>query len=176
MITPFLEKKSPWTCVKLAARWLSHFCSCYVGQPGLLMYWTCSNILCFPPCKGTPGSQPASPGSLRNEPTHSDGQSLLHTSLGRQQKDKSSTDGEAAGWSIFSWCGRPTAMRVVGQRTAQGLQKEKISHGCPIACTGSENRVQGLSLGLQQTDRHTHTPGNKAQLHRKNPHKNQWSP
>lgn len=65
IITPFPGKKSPWTCVKLAACWLSHFCSCYVGQPGLLMYWTRSNIPSFSPCKETPGSQPASPGSLR---------------------------------------------------------------------------------------------------------------
>lgn len=65
IITPFPGKKSPWTCVKLAACWLSHFCSCYVGQPGLLMYWTRSNIPGFSLCKETPGSQPAAPGSLR---------------------------------------------------------------------------------------------------------------
>lgn len=106
------------------------------------------------PLQGDPREPACFSWQSEDEPTHRDGQSLLHTSLGRQQKDKTSTDGEAAGWGTFSWHGRLTAMRTVGQRTAQSPQK--ISCGCPIACIGSENGVKRLSLCLQQADTCTH--------------------
>lgn len=50
---PGKKKKSPWACVKLAVCCLSHFRSGYVGQPGLLIPCTHSEILCFPPCRGS---------------------------------------------------------------------------------------------------------------------------
>lgn len=172
MITPFLEKgkKSPWACVKLAVSRLSHFRSCYVGQHGWLMRWACLNTLCFPPCKGSPEKRVSLLTLMAKA-------SWAHPWEGSRRKQdktgKRAADGKEEEGATFLGMGDPHQWGLWGGGQC-GVSRGRREATCALhpaapmgaAWWGSQD-LSASAWCQGRTDRHMHTPGNRAQLNRK---------